>query len=172
MSIRDVLDADPALRRIPDEYGWTPPVPVQGRCVVFAYVLRGFPPRVQHVIAPRYKAVVSYPDWKVQELAELPIEANDDLGEYILPTAFASLEYQQFVDVRDEFERLLTDAIGAFLKSGGIDMDSAQARRLRQLFPVFAKEPLMPRLRSEASPFFRALDAAAEGRPPGGAKGR
>ena len=165
----DRLDANPEIQKIPDEYGYSTPVPSvahPGKVEVFAFLVTGLPPRPRRVLPPRYLIVASFPALKVDSVSPLkeselgvPLLEDHTLGERKLPERYAKVVGDEAIKLKTSFEEHYSQALEAFL--GNHTIDPAVARDIEELLPAYGPGPLVPLLRKTSPAFFEALDQAA-----------
>lgn len=168
VQFRSLLKRDESIKRFAVEFIYTPPVPVEnGKVVVYAFQLRGLPPQPPKVLAPDYRIIAEYPSGDVVSIEQvtaaqlgLTLIDNRHIGEVRLPQEYRSKGYKEFEVLEQEFERAYADAVEAAL--AGRALPPPLCRRLQELLPIFAKEPLIPLLRKTNPTFFDELDRCAK----------
>lgn len=168
-SFLERLDANPEIQQLADEYAYTPPVPVEqskDTVIIYAYMQadRATNPKT---LPPRYRITAAYPSLKVSKVEAVTPEQlglslieGRHLGEVRLPEPYASMPYNKFEEVKQEFEKTYSAGLDAYFAKQ--QLPSAQCRRIKELLPIFAQEPLVPLLHTTSPSFFAFVDNCAK----------
>jgi hypothetical protein len=159
--------AAPQVQRLPGETAYSYPVPAgAGRVCVYAYRLRGFPPKAPKVVPPTMRFLVEYPSGGVAEAEKLdpmklPVRPTDGdtYGDVVLPPPFKGMRYPEYGQKQAEFDRAYAAALDAYF--AGRPLEQQTARQVLEQLPAFAKPPLVPLLRATSPQFFHYLELAA-----------
>ena len=164
-SFQERLDANPQIQNIADEYAFTPPIPLANtnrKVVVFAYMQTDRTTAAPKVLPPRYKINADFPALKVieiesikQEQLGLTLMDNRYLGLVQLPDKYKKMPYDEFANLKKEFERLYSASVEAYFDKK--QQPVADCRRVIELLPIFASEPLIPLLQKINPSFFEEI---------------
>jgi hypothetical protein len=157
----------PAVRKLPMETAYSYPVPVApGQVCVYAYRLRGFPPKPPKVGAPTLRFLAEYPSGGVVAAEQVdpmklpvPPPDGDTYGDVVLPPPYAGMGYPEFAQKQAEFDRLYAAVLEAYFAAR--PLAQATARQVLEQLPAFAKPPLIPLLRATSPEFFQYLESAS-----------
>jgi len=161
------LAADSQVQRLmPDGGGnvMSVPVPLEsGEAVIFIHRISGLPPKRPQVYAPHLRVNAAYPSGKVISVEAVTpsppgiLTAEDESpGEAAKP----ELSSDEFALLREEFERLYSAAINAYLTEQSPNPD--RCRRLLELLPTATRVQLLPLLRRANPHFFDFIDRCAK----------
>lgn len=163
------LDANPEIQELADEYAYTPPVPFEqskNTVVIFAY-MQADRATIPKTLPPRYRITAEYPSLKVTKIeAVTPQQLNlnliegKHLGAVRLPEPYASMSYKDYEAVQQEFETVYSAALNAHFNKQ--QLPQTQCVKIKELLPIFAREPLVPLLRNTSPAFFAFIDNCAK----------
>jgi hypothetical protein len=151
VNFTELLRKDERVKKLAVEYAFTPPVPLEQeihKVVVFVFMTSRKPGVSFKVSPPDYRIVADYPSAKVNSVervkpADIGLTVAE--GEYLGEVKVVSVPYEE-LEARDkEFERLQNATLEAYFAQRQLVQSSC--RRLLELLPIKATEPLMPLLR-------------------------
>jgi hypothetical protein len=163
LKFRNLLRKQPAVYKLPLEFGFTPPVPLSDdRVAMFAYRTPGLPGRGFTLDAPEYRIVAAYPGGHVHEFNAVTPQQLGLSGSELGPLRGIEMPFEEHEALERDFDQLYGILMQSYSARVPAPLSQAQCQRFKEVFTIVVDPRLWPVLRHANAEFMHLIQSCLD----------